>query len=349
MNMKKITLLSIVLLALFATNGFAQQARYAKVCVAFYNQENLFDTIDGPNNDADFLPDGLNLWNSKRYQHKLHQMASVIAQIGNHGPDVIGLCEVENRGVLEDLIRQPELAKLNYSIAHFDSPDRRGIDCALLYRADIFQMTDCAPHFVSIPGEPEILTRDILQVSGIMAGESVHFLVGHWPSRSGGEEISLKRRMAAARVMRGVSDSIMTADSKAKVILMGDFNDDPTSPSVTKGLQAQEKTQGLQPADLFCPMTTMYKNGYGTLAYRDTWNLFDIMVVNGNLMNGSENEWTVLKNSKDGFYAQIFNERFLLQKYGQYKGYPLRTFAGGKYDGGYSDHLPVYLYLVKKF
>lgn len=346
--MKKIQIILFFIIFHAFVSWAQTPGKYAKVCVAFYNLENLFDTIDGPNNDTDFLPNGVNQWTSERYLHKLHQMATVISQIGMHGPDIIGVCEIENRNVLEDLIDQPELKHLGYDIAHFDSPDRRGVDCGLLYRKSLFKLTNSSPHFVAIPGEPEVLTRDILLVSGSIDGEAIHFLVGHWPSRAGGEKISLNRRMAAARVMKSVTDSIIKEDPAAKVILMGDFNDDPISPSVSKGLDLKDSPDNLKPHELYTPMKSMFKNGIGTLAYRDTWNLFDILVFNGNLAGNDFSSFKVLQDKKSGYHAHVFNKKFLLQKYGQYKGYPWRTFAGGRYEGGYSDHLPVYLYLVKE-
>lgn len=350
---KKLSLLLLFVSLVLAPLSAQQQAstannKYVKICVAFYNQENLFDTIDGPNNDADFLPSGSYRWTSERYQHKLAQMSSVIAKLGTHGADILGVCEVENRGVLEDLINQPALKDKDYGIVHYDSPDRRGIDCALLYRKSIFSPTNSSTHFVAMPGEPNVLTRDVLHVEGTIDGEKVHFMVAHWPSRAGGEQVSLNRRMAAAKVMRSVADSVMQSDPNAKIIMMGDFNDDPTSPSVVKGLRLSESAACLQPNQFFTPMADMFKNGLGTLAYRDTWNLFDIMVFNGNLARTDYYSLNVLHDPDTGYYAHIFKPSFILQQYGRYKGYPYRTFAGGNYEGGYSDHCPVYLYLVKK-
>lgn len=345
--MKKL-FLSLALLAFVALPNAVAQKGYAKVTVAFYNLENLFDTEDGPNNDAEYLPDGANHWTLEKYHNKLHNMAKVISQIGGDGPAVIGVSEVENRKVLEDLVKEPALQRLGYSIVHYESPDFRGIDCALLYRPEIFKLTASSAHPVNIPGEPHIKTRDVVVASGYIDNEPFSFLVGHWPSRAGGEAVSLNRRMAAAETMRAQADSILRLEPKSKIIMMGDFNDDPTSPSVVKGLRLKKGPKGLGANEFYTPMRKLYKDGIGTLAYRDVWNLFDIMCVNGNLIGEDHNSFKVYKDPKTGYYAYVFNKPFLRQQSGRYKGYPHRTMVGGEYQNGYSDHFPVYMYLVKE-
>lgn len=345
--MKKL-FLSFVMLVFAAMPSALAQKGYAKLTVAFYNLENLFDTEDGPNNDAEYLPDGANHWTLEKYQNKLHNMAKVISQIGGNGPAVIGVAEVENRKVLEDLVKEPALQKLGYSIVHYDSPDFRGIDCALLYRPGIFQLTASSAHPVIIPGEPRIKTRDVVVASGYIDNEPFSFLVGHWPSRAGGEAVSLNRRMAAAKTMRAQADSILKVQPNAKIIMMGDFNDDPTSPSVEKGLRLNDNPKNLKSDEFYTPMKKLYLDGIGTLAYRDVWNLFDIMVVNGNLMGKDLDSFKIYQDPKTGYYAYVFNKPFLRQQSGRYKGYPHRTMVGGEYQNGYSDHFPVYMYLVKE-
>lgn len=346
MKRKLFALLLLLLLPL--AQSYAQGKKQVRLTVAFYNLENLFDTIKGENNDADFLPDGKNQWTPEKYQQKLHNMAYAISQIGSQrGPDIIGICEVENRGVLEDLLKQPELAQAGYSIVHFDSPDKRGIDCALFYRPAYYQLLNAQPHPVTLVGEEYIKTRDVLEVNGLLLGEPVSILVAHWPSRVGGEQQSLKRRLQAAQVMRSVTDSLLSANPANKVILMGDFNDDPTSPSVIQGLKSKNSPEGLAPTDLYNPMAALYSSGRGTLAYRDVWNLFDNLVVSGNLIGGDSTKLHLQQDKKTGFYGRIFNADFLTQQTGHYKGYPFRTFSSGRFQGGYSDHYPVYLYLVK--
>lgn len=327
----------------------ADAQRAYKATVGFYNVENLFDTIDNENNDEDFLPSGSYGWTEERYQMKLANMAYAISKMaGDQAPDVLGLCEIENRNVLEDLVAHPLLAPLNYQIVHYDSPDRRGIDVALLYRPKVFTFTGSDSHTVVIPGEEHIKTRDILEVSGTILGERVSLLVGHWPSRSGGEQVSLGRRMAAAKLMRHIVDSIAAENEEHKFILMGDFNDDPISPSLTQGLKSiNDRKQISGPLDLFNTMADLHKSGYGTLAYQDVWNLFDHIIVSGNMID-SQAGLRVHPNKATKAYGRIYNAPFLTQQTGHYKGYPFRTTSNGKFQNGYSDHYPVYIYLIKE-
>ena len=341
------TILALMVLLFLPLSSIKAQ-KQVRLTIAFYNLENLFDTIDGENNDEDFLPDGKNQWTPDKYKQKLHNMAYAISQIGSkRGPDILGICEIENRGVLEDLLKEPELQDAGYEIVHFDSPDKRGIDCALFYRPRYYQFTDARPHPVVLKEEEHIKTRDVLEVNGRLLGEPISFLVGHWPSRVGGEQVSLKRRLYAAEVMRSVTDSLLAADANNKVILMGDFNDDPTSPSVIKGLGSKSSPEDLSPSDLFNPMAALYASGKGTLAYRDVWSLFDNLIVTPNLIGGDVHRLHLLQDKHTGEYGHIFNADFLTQKTGHFKGYPFRTFSSGRFQGGYSDHYPVYLYLTK--
>lgn len=341
-------LLCTLLLATLTCTVSSAQKRYAKVSIGFYNLENLFDTVDGPNNDSDFLPDGQNQWTPERYEMKRSNMATAIAQItGQKAPDILGVCELENRQVLEDLVTHPQLASYGYNIVHFDSPDRRGIDCALLYRPSVFTLSDARVHTVNIPDEPHIKTRDILEVNGAILGEPVSILVAHWPSRAGGEQISLGRRMAAAKVMKRVTDSLQRLGSAQKVILMGDLNDDPTSPSLVKGLECKNKLSDVKEGDLFNVMAKLHRQGLGTLAYRDVWNLFDNIIVTSNLL-GEDYSSLKLQIDKDTkAYGRICNSELLTQQTGHFKGYPHRTFSYGRFQNGYSDHYPVYIYLIK--
>lgn len=338
----------VALLALsFGIISAQQSTTPQRVTVAFYNLENLFDTIDQENNDEEFLPNGANRWTPERYQHKLRNMSHVISLIGGDEPAIIGVAEIENRGVLEDLIAQDSLRDKHYDIVHYDSPDRRGIDCAILYQPEVYKVFASGVRAVEIPNEPWIKTRDVVYASGLLDGEIVHVLVGHWPSRSGGEAVSLHRRMAAARTMRSVADSLYTLFPGSKVIMMGDFNDDPISPSVRDGLGVQNHPDQTKPADYYTPMLQLYNKGMGTLAYRDVWNLFDIIVVNGELIGSNPTTWQLYRDPETTDMAFIFKQPFMIQQSGQYKGYTLRTFVGGQWQGGYSDHFPVYVYLVK--
>lgn len=347
--MKKQNLLTFTLIVVFCLSVYGQNNKqYLRLSVGFYNVENLFDTINQPDViDEEFTPQGLNRWNTERYNEKLENLSYVISQVGSKGgPTILGLAEIENRGVVEDLINMPLLKDNNYDIAHFDSPDRRGIDVALIYMKDVFQITESFPHPVYLPsGYP---TRDVLRASGYIDGELFHFLVAHWSSRSGGEAVSVPNRMASAKVMRRVSDSLLAVNKDANVVLMGDFNDDPVSKSVKDGLKIKEKPINLKYDDLFTPMLKLYKEGVGTLAYRDVWNLFDILLVNGNLLGNDYKSFKLYTDPKTKNRAFVFNKEFLLQSDGPYKNYPFRTIVGGEYQGGYSDHFPVYMYLVKE-
>lgn len=319
----------------------AQEKKYLATTIAFYNVENLFDTIDDPNtNDAEFLPGGANRWTPQRYQAKLENMARVIAGIGNEmvkgGPALIGLSEIENRGVLEDLINTPPLKELGYEIVHYDSPDRRGVDVGLLYKPSVFKVTNSTSNRLYMPGRTDFFSRDQLVVSGELLGEPISVIVNHWPSRRSGPEY----RDEAAKLSRQLSDSLMKAHKNAKIFIMGDLNDDPTDRSVAKVLGAKGKLADVKQGDLFNPMWQLYRDGIGSLAYRDAWNLFDQIIVSEPVLNDSKG-WKLHK-------AKVYNEKFLLQKDGPYAGYPFRTFAGGAYAGGYSDHLPVYLFLIRE-
>ncbi len=343
--MKKTSLLLFVFFffLFFVSNA---QKQYVRLTVGFYNLENLYDTIVSPDiHDEEFTPLGLNRWDSQKYNRKLENLSTVISQVGGNGPAILGVSEIENRCVLQDLINMPLLKDKNYDIAHIDSPDERGVDVGLLYMKDVFDLTDVKAHFIALEND---FTRDILQVSGFIDGEKFHFLVGHWPSRSGGEAASMHKRMAAADVMRRVTDSLLAIDQSAKVILMGDFNDDPVSKSIREGLNIKRDANNLKYDDLFTPMLKLYREGIGTLAYRDVWNLFDIIVVNGNLFGNDLSQFRIYTDPRTKNNAFVFNRPFLLQQEGPFKGYPLRTIVGGQYQGGYSDHFPVYIHLIKE-
>lgn len=334
--------LIIIFLAKLAN---AQEKDLFKVsCIGFYNLENLFDTIPGPN-DKEFTPDGVNRYNTEKYQHKLDRLSEVISQIGNEmfpgGPAILGVCEIENRSVLEDLVKTPKLKPSNYEIVHYDSPDRRGVDVGLIYRPDFFKVTSSRSAFLSVPDNPDFRSRDQLVVSGLLDGETIHIIVNHWPSRSGGEKRSLPFRMAAAALTKSIVDSIQHIEPGAKIIIMGDLNDDPDSKSILKGLGAKNDIKMVKPGDLYNTMAPLYKEGIGTLAYRDSWNLFDNLIVTSSLISEDRSSWVF-------FRSKVFNKPFLQQTSGQFAGYPFRTYVGNNFTGGYSDHFPVYLFLITK-
>ena len=341
----------LIVLILTVTTVFSQEKKAYKVnTIAFYNLENLFDTENDPlTYDDDRTPDGKDHWTEEIYQDKLKNMAKVMAEIGaevsGSAPTIIGVCETENRKVLEDLVNQETLVEQDYGIIQFDSPDRRGIDVALLYKKKLFTPTHYKAKELLIYDDNDkskrVFTRDQLVVSGVLDGEKIHLIVNHWPSRSGGEKRSRSKRIKAAKLNRQIIDSIFSDDPYAKIITMGDLNDDPSNTSIKDHLNAKRKTSELGIKELYNPMEDLAKQGYGSLAYRDSWNLFDQIIIS--------TELTKKDFSSYRFYqAGIYNKTYLVNAHGRYKGYPYRSFASGSYTGGYSDHFPVYIYLVKE-
>lgn len=343
------TLIALCFTAIFPAS--AQQEKTYKVnTIAFYNLENLFDFEDDPITfDDDRTPDGKDHWTEEIYNSKLKNMAKVISEIGQDvtgtSPALIGVCEIENRRVLEDLVNQEPLLKRDYGIIHFDSPDRRGIDVALLYQKKVFTPSNYTNHELVIYDNNDatrrIYTRDQLLVSGKLDGEEIHVIVNHWPSRSGGEARSRPKRIKAAKLNKAIMDSLFSENPYAKIITMGDLNDDPTSPSVKDVLKTKKKREKMDIKELFNPMEEMHKKGLGTLAWRDGWNLFDQIIVSTELTKKDYSSYRLYKTG-------IFNKTYLANPRGRYKGYPYRSFANGGYTGGYSDHFPVYIYLIKE-
>lgn len=333
-------------ISLFIASHIWGQNKTKSALIGFYNIENFFDTIDDPNkNDEEFLPNGANHWNTERYNIKLDHMSKVIKELGvDNGfqcPVVMGLCEIENRNVIQDLINTPALKDCNYGIEHYDCRYDRGVDVALIYQKDRFIVVNSKPYPLIIPDKPDFNTRDQLLVSGILDGEAVHFIVNHWPSRRGGEKRSAPMREAAAKLCRHIVDSLYNMDSTAKIIIMGDLNDDPVNESLVKHLKAQSKKENTTYFGLYNPMYEMFKKkGIGSLAYNDKWNLFDQFIVSYPLINKTTSGY---KFSKAG----IFNKPFLMQKDGQFAGYPFRTYVGNTFMGGYSDHFPSFIILKK--
>jgi len=347
----KVKISLLIVLFISFTPIFSQEKKAYKVnTIAFYNLENLFDTENDPlTYDDDRTPDGKDHWTEEIYQDKLKNMAKVMAEIGadvsGNTPTIIGVCETENRKVLEDLVNQETLVEQDYGIIQFDSPDRRGIDVALLYKKKLFTPTHYKAKELLIYDDNDkskrVFTRDQLVVGGMLDGEKIHLIVNHWPSRSGGEKRSRSKRIKAAKLNRQIIDSIFSDEPYAKIITMGDFNDDPTSPSVKDHLNAQRESNGMQMRELFNPMEDLAKQGYGSLAYRDSWNLFDQIIISTELTKKDFSSYRFYK-------AGIYNKTYLVNAHGRYKGYPYRSFASGSYTGGYSDHFPVYIYLVKE-
>ncbi len=343
--MSRILLACILSLPFFSV---AQEKKYNVAVVAFYNLENLFDTINDPDkNDEDFTPTGAYGYTPQVYKDKLGKLERVLSELGTESsPDGFAFCgvaEVENRKVLEDLVAQPLLKERHLKIVHYSSPDERGIDVGLLYNPKYFKVKHSESLFVKLESNSSkpYYTRDVLWVSGDFLGEMVHVFVNHWPSRRGGEEASAPARAAAAAVSKHIIDSLMAIDPNTKVVLMGDLNDDPVSPSVTQVIGAVGKAKEVNAGGMFNPWVDFYKKGIGTLAYNDSWNIFDQIIISSG--------W--LSNTQPGFFykdAHIFNKQYMVTKTGKYKGYPMRTFDGNIYIGGYSDHFPTYCVMLKE-
>ncbi len=340
-------LIITLFLASFQSSLFAQK-EYKIGCIGFYNFENLFDTLDTPDvRDTEFTPSGKRLYNSKIYYEKLDNLADVVSQLGTKntpdGVSLLGVCEIENKEVLEDFVQRPKIKDRDYQIVHYNSIDKRGIDVALLYQPKYFTVESSRPirnHIKNREGEP-IFTRDILLVSGVYDGDPMHILVNHWPSRRGGEKATEPLRNQAAFACKKIVDSLEKVNPYARVIVMGDLNDDPTNPSCKKVLNAKRDKENLKKGEMYNPMYDYYKRGIGTTAYRDAWSLFDQIIMSRGLIEPNDDGYQYFKTT-------IFNERFLVQKTGRYEGYPFRTYSFDTYQGGYSDHFPVFVYLVKE-
>ncbi len=345
MRVNKCLLLLVMLFAAI----FMAQAQNHKKCevysVGFYNLENFFDTIhDQGKNDYEFLPDGVNRWGTLKYTNKLKNMATVLNEMGTgllpEGMAAVGVSEIENSRVLEDLVKHEVLASRCWDFVHFEGPDSRGVDCALLYNPKLFKPIDAklAP-YTTVDNDTTYKTRGFLIVSGDMGGEVVHIIVNHWPSRY----TKSSSRERAGVLVRELKDSIMAAMPDTKVIIMGDMNDDPDDKSVKTCLGAvREREEVKAPSDLYNPWwNILRKNGVGTLKYKGKWNLFDQVVVSGNLLGAGRSELTFYK-------AEIFSRSYMFQQKGRYKGNTKRTHAGGVWLNGYSDHLPVIVYLIKE-
>jgi hypothetical protein len=332
----------------FCIIASSQTKKYRTCIIAFYNLENFYDTVDNPLvNDDDFTPKGIKQYTKDIYTDKVTKLATVLSQLGtdvsSSGPALIGVAEIENDTVLADLVRHPLLSHRHYQIIHYDSKDARGIDVGLLYDPKIFIPEKAEKLFVQLPGNSKeaFYTRDILYTKGWLAGEPIHVYVNHWPSRRGGEERSSPARSAAAAVCKKHLDSVLQKEPNAKIVVMGDLNDDPDSPSITDVLKAKATIAATKPGELFNPWSALYEKGIGTLANRDSWGLFDQIIISHAWLN---------PNQQGLFYhqQQIFNRGYLKENTGRYKGYPMRTWDGNTYRGGYSDHFPTYIILLKK-
>lgn len=313
-------------------------SKQIKQTIAFYNLENLFDINNDPRtNDDDFLPSSVKKWTYKRYENKLNKLGFAISNIGlketNKHPAIVGLAEVENKEALKKLITSKHLKDCNYRFVHYDSLDERGIDVALLYDTTQFELSNSDTFSIQLTdddGTPDY-TRDILLVSGLLEGEEIHVIVNHWSSRREGEKETEPKRMASSNKVIEIIENLRLQDAHAKIIVMGDFNDDPSSNSI-KHL--------VKESNLYNPMETLRSFSRGTTNYNRQWNLFDQILFSINFF-----ETTANKLQYDS--ANIFDEDFLKLYKGKFKGTPFRTYIGKKYQGGYSDHFPVYAIFEK--
>jgi len=344
--MKKILFL-FCLGILCATNLHAQKKSNKIHTIAFYNLENLFDTEDDLTiDDSEFLPTSPNQWDEAKYQKKLQNMAKAIASISN-APDILGVCEVENRRVLEDLVKQNDLKEKDFGIIHYNSPDERGIDVAMLYKKNRFKPFKESSIRINLPDTAD-KTRDVLFVSGVLGKkDTLHLFVAHFPSRRGGQQESEPKRVFVASQIRQKIDSLQKINPNANIIVMGDLNDEPNNKSIAETLNAKPYTENLKPNELFNAMGTLKAEGKGTHAHYNSkekkveWNLLDQIILSPALVN-KKNKVRYVAGS-----ATIHKPDFLLQtEPEQYRGQPLRTFAGKRYLAGYSDHLPVYVLLA---
>ncbi|OUR91664.1 endonuclease [Flavobacteriales bacterium 34_180_T64] len=349
--MKNLKLVLVLLLAVAIIPANAQEKKkkdFEIHTIAFYNLENLFDTINDPVKFDEASPImEMNTNRQETYVKKVRNMARVVSEIGKeearNSPAIIGVSEVENRQVLVDLVNDPQLVKKDYGIIHYDSPDRRGIDVAMLYQKALFRPISTSSHELKIYDDlsrKRVYTRDQLLVTGELKGDLIHIIVNHWPSRSGGEARSRSKRVAAAKLNKHIVDSLQAIDPYAKIFSMGDFNDNPTNSSLKDVLEAKSDKNKVKLKGIYNPMEGFFKQGLGSNAYRDAWSLFDQILITKPLL---EKDYTSFRF----FRAGIFNKNYLISKKGRYKGYPFRSFSSG-WTGGYSDHFPVYVFVVRE-
>lgn len=345
--MKKLFFISaLVLVATFAIAQSQQNQKQYQVCgVAFYNLENLFDTINTNGSyDLEYSPEGAKKWDGRKYWAKINNMSYAISQLTSahtpNGPAIIGVSEIENESVLRDLVKADAIKKWHLQVIHHDSPDRRGVDVAMLYNPRYFRMLNVTNHRLKIEGYETFRTRDQMCVTGILLGDTVSVIVNHWPSRMGGQGQSAYLRDAAAALSKQIADSVWAVNPHQSVIVMGDLNDDPFDNSCANVLGATKKKEDAEMHGFYNPFWRMIDKGIGSLGYKGSWNLFDQIIVSGDLVKEG--------NGLKYWNCLVHNLDFLTGKEGNRQGYPLRTFASGVYLNGYSDHYPTQVFLVKE-
>lgn len=350
--MKHTRFLIVFICILLNFNTYSQEKetkRYKIRTIGFYNLENLFDTINDVTKFDEATPImELNTGREEAYKKKVHNMARVIADIGaeeaHDTPAILGVCEIENRNVLVDVVNDPLLVAKDYGIIHYESPDARGIDVGLIYQKSLFVPISTSSHELKIYDDQtrkRVYTRDQLLVTGKLDGEIIHLIVNHWPSRSGGEARSRPKRVAAAKLNKYLIDSLQVIDPYAKIFTMGDLNDDPINASVKDVLKAEPEKDKVEIKGIYNPYENYYKDGLGTTAYRDAWSLFDQIMMTKPLIDKDYSTYQFYK-------ANIYNKLYLATKRGRWKGYPFRSWADGGFTDGFSDHFPVYVYVIKE-
>lgn len=355
--MNRILCLALMVLMLPVWNASAQKS----YVIGFYNLENLFDTYhDEGKNDYEYLPDGANEWTDAKYAKKLSNMAKVIAEMKKDNGvwhAVLGISEIENRHVVEDLVAEPAIADANFQIVHYDGPDRRGVDVGLLYRPEVFKLIESESiPFTFFPSRIDwsawtqeemdaFRTRDVLMARGTIDGEMFAIFVAHLPSRLGGKGADLRPRGAEIIYQRAME--LQNEFPGIKIVVMGDMNDNPTDVSMTDFLRGKEFIDEVTDEDFFDPFLSMIKAGYASLYYRGENNIFDIVMVNNALAHAPKGTFKIQPLVKKKYYGRVFNKPFMTNQDGQYKGTPFRTFSNGSFIGGFSDHYPTYIVIKK--
>ncbi len=347
MKLKNLVALLFVIGMFQANTIFAQ--KYDTLVVAFYNQENLFDVKDDPeNDDSEFLPSSKKEWTEERFEKKIFNMARVIRSMNNsNGPDILGLCEVENQSVLETMVAK-HLADLGYQIVYKESPDKRGIDVGLIFKQNKFKFLSMNADTVDLPDHYP--TRLILNANLLTkTKDTLHVFVNHWPSRRGGSEASDPNRIAAAQKLKEGIERFVEKSPKTNILAMGDFNDEPTNTSIKETLNAQpfscgdvEKHSKDYQNELFNLAYTKKMNGEGSYKYQSEWDMIDQIIISGNLLTNKS--FHLICTS-----FEIYKPDFVVTHSGKYEGAPFPTYGGNRYLGGYSDHFPVLAkFLLKK-
>lgn len=347
-TMKKIyLLLAAAIIAMSATAEDSISRCRKTYGVAFYNLENLFDTINSNGRwDLEFSPAGKRQWDSEKYALKVNNLANAIANMVTDatpgGPAIVGIAEVENASVVQDLVDAAPLRNRRLKFVHHDSPDLRGIDVGMLYDPEQYEVLSVQNHRLVLTDNPDFLTRDQMCVTGLLDGDSLSVIINHWPSRLGGQEESEPMRIAAAMLTRHIVDSLLALNPRQGIIIMGDLNDDPQNRSVAEVVGARADEEDVKcGAGFYNPWWRILESGKGTLTYRGAWNLFDQILLSGTMLDGGDSGLRYVG-------AEIMDIEFLKQTEEKYRGMPWRTYAGGRFLGGYSDHFPTQVFLIKR-